>query len=191
MASSLPAAPRRALLVIDVQNDFLSGGTLAVPDGDLVLSAVNALMTQAFDARIASRDWHPENHVSFAPQGGNWPIHCVAGTQGADFSSHFDQSRLSHIVHKGLDPACDSYSAFFDNDQRHSTGLDALLRGLNINHVTICGLALDFCVAATALDARKLGFETVVKRAACRGIAADDTLCLSELAALGVQIDLT
>ncbi|WP_438382029.1 nicotinamidase [Asaia sp. BMEF1] len=191
MTSSLPAVPRRALLVIDVQNDFMPGGALAVPGGDLILPAVNALLTQNFDVRIASRDWHPENHVSFVPQGGDWPVHCVAGTQGADFSPRLDQSRLSHIVHKGLDPACDSYSAFFDNDQRHSTGLDALLRGLGVESVTICGLALDFCVAATARDARKLGFDTVIKRAACRGIAADDTICLSDLGALGIKIDAT
>ncbi|GBR11707.1 nicotinamidase [Asaia spathodeae] len=189
MASSFPAAPRRALLVIDVQNDFLPGGTLAVPKGDLILPAVNALMTQDFDAIIASRDWHPQNHISFVPQGGDWPIHCVAGTGGADFSPHLHQNRLSHIVHKGLDPACDSYSAFFDNDQRHSTGLDALLRGLGITHVTLCGLALDFCVAATARDARKLGFETVISLAACKGIAEDPAACLNALEALGVKID--
>lgn len=191
MASSPNAFSRRTLLVIDVQNDFMPGGSLAVPQGDLVIPAVNALMNQDFDVLVASRDWHPENHSSFTPYGGDWPIHCVSGTKGADFPPLLDQRRLTHIIHKGLDPACDSYSAFFDNDQRHSTGLDGLLRGLGIGHVTICGVALDFCVAATARDCSKLGFETVIKRAACRGISTDDTSCLNDLVAYGVQIDQT
>lgn len=180
---------KRALIVVDVQNDFLPGGALAVPQGDLIVPAINDLMKQDFAAVIASRDWHPAHHCSFLPDGGLWPAHCVAGTRGADFAPSLDQSRLSHIVHKGMDRHCDSYSAFFDNDHVSSTGLDALLRGLGIERITLCGLALDFCVSATARDARRLGFETTLIEAACRGIAQNPSPALDELRGAGVHIE--
>lgn len=180
---------KQALIVVDVQNDFLPGGALAVPQGDLILPAVNDLMTQGFAAVIASRDWHPPHHCSFLPDGGLWPVHCVAGDKGADFAPGLNQSRLSHIVHKGMERNCDSYSAFFDNDHVSSTGLDALLRGLDIERITLCGLALDFCVSATACDARRLGFETTLVGGACRGIAENPTPALDALREAGVHID--
>jgi len=179
---------RKALLLIDVQNDFLPGGALGVPNGDAIFPAIDTLLSLDFAAVIASRDWHPPEHCSFTPYGGPWPVHCVAGTRGADFSPRLNQSRLSHIVHKGLDIACDSYSAFFDNDQVHATGLEGLLRGLDIGHVTLCGLALDYCVAATARDARRLGLATDIALPACRGIAPDPAACLTKLRMLGVNL---
>ncbi|GBQ87438.1 nicotinamidase [Asaia krungthepensis] len=188
MVPTLQNPARTALIIVDVQNDFLPGGALAVPKGDLILPPVNQLVRQDFAAIIATRDWHPAAHVSFISEGGPWPVHCVAGTAGADFPSELDRSRISHIIHKGLDPACDSYSGFFDNERRHSTGLNALLRGLSIEHVVLCGLALDFCVNATARDALKLGFTTTLIRSACRGIAPDDGPCLSALRDSGVTI---
>lgn len=183
------APGRKALVIVDVQNDFLPGGALAVPQGDRILPVVNSLIRRDFDIVIASRDWHPPEHCSFGTAGGPWPTHCVAGTAGADFPPALDQTRFGHIVHKGLDPDCDSYSAFFDNEQKHSTGLDALLRGLGIHHVTLCGLALDFCVSATARDARSLGFETSLAVSAYRGIAEDPAPVLAALIAIGVNVE--
>jgi len=188
MVPALQNPARTALIIVDVQNDFLPGGALAVPEGDLILPPINQLVRQEFAAIIATRDWHPAAHVSFISEGGPWPVHCVAGTTGADFPSGLDQSHISHIIHKGLDPACDSYSGFFDNERRHSTGLDALLHGLDIEHVLLAGLALDFCVRATAQDASQLGFNTTLSLSASRGIAADPCPCLEELRKIGVTI---
>ncbi|GAB6854754.1 nicotinamidase [Asaia astilbis] len=186
--ASQRALSRHALIVIDIQNDFLPGGALAINEGDLILPTVNALLQQDFTAVIASRDWHPEHHISFTAQGGPWPVHCVAGTSGAAFAPGLDQRSLTHIIHKGTRESCDSYSAFFDNEQQASTGLDALLRGFYIEKVTLCGLALDVCVAATARDARSQGFETSIALNACKGIAADETPCLQELSELGIKL---
>lgn len=166
-----------ALLVVDVQNDFLPGGALAVPDGAAILPTVNALMAQ-FDCVIATQDWHPPGHESFASRHPGrrpgdvvdlhgieqvlWPDHCEQGSPGASFAASLDVARFDAVVRKGQNPAVDSYSGFFDNDHRSPTGLDGLLLRRGIRRVFVCGLAADYCVRFTALDAVGLGFETVL-----------------------------
>ena len=142
---------KNALIVVDVQNDFCPGGTLAVPDGNAVVPKINDAMTY-FDIVVASQDWHPEDHCSFVAHGGQWPKHCVAGTSGADFHPDLDVARITHIVRKAYKSGQDAYSAF------EGTGLAAMLKALGITTVFVCGLATDYCVKATALDARKAGF---------------------------------
>ncbi|GBQ26787.1 bifunctional nicotinamidase/pyrazinamidase [Gluconacetobacter azotocaptans] len=167
-----------ALLIIDVQNDFLPGGPLAVPDGDAVVPVINHLTRLPFGQQAASQDWHPPGHASFAgahPKGaapaGTWPDHCIAGTRGAALAASLDQTRIGLIVRKGRAPDVDSYSAFLDNDRVTRTGLEYWLSGLGIRRVFVAGLALDYCVAFTAIDAKTLGFDTFVVEDACRGIA--------------------
>lgn len=182
------AFPGVALLIVDAQNDFLPGGALAVPEGDAIVPVVNDLACSGFNLVVATRDWHPADHCSFTAQGGPWPAHCVAGTKGADFPEALDLRPVGHIVHKGLDPARDSYSAFFDNEYAASTGLDGLLRARGISGVVVCGLALDFCVAATARDALRCGFWARIVPRACRAIAPDAACVLEELRAEGIMI---
>lgn len=179
---------RSALILVDIQNDFLPGGALAVPDGDSILRAVNALARLPFRAVIATQDWHPLHHCSFRTEGGPWPSHCVAGTHGADFPDTLFPEPVTHIVRKGVLKDRDSYSGFLDNDRATSTGLDGLLQGLGINHVVVCGLALDYCVMATALDAVGCGYQTDVIPDACRGIAADPKATLEKLEKQGVLL---
>ncbi|AQS90901.1 nicotinamidase [Gluconobacter albidus] len=177
-----------ALILVDIQNDFLPGGALAVPDGDRILEAVNALARRPFRAVIATQDWHPPHHCSFDAQGGPWPAHCVAGANGADFPKTLRSGPITHIIRKGVLQERDSYSGFLDNDRATSTGLDGLLKGLGIDHVVICGLALDYCVMATALDAVGCGYQTDVIPEACRGIAADPEATLETLEKQGVRL---
>ena len=179
---------RSALILVDIQNDFLPGGALAVPDGDSILEAVNALARHPFRAVIATQDWHPSHHCSFSSQGGPWPVHCVAGTHGADFPEALTPEPITHIIRKGVLQERDSYSGFLDNDRATSTGLDGLLKGLGIDHVVVCGLALDYCVMATALDAVSCGYQTDVVPEACRGISTDPTATLEKLEKQGVQL---
>jgi nicotinamidase/pyrazinamidase len=176
---------RAVLLIIDVQKDFCPGGSLAVPEGDLIVPVINRL-TPLFPLTAASRDWHPAGHVSFASahpgkkpfqtigSSGQkqelWPDHCVAGSPGADFHPALDLTSVRLIVHKGLRPTVDSYSAFFENDRRTTTGLDGWLRGLDCRRVYLAGLATDYCVLFTALDAVRLGFETALIEDASRGV---------------------
>lgn len=174
-----------ALIVVDVQNDFLPGGSLAVPQGNQIIAMVNQLMEQ-FSLVVATQDWHPAAHQSFASRHPTrrtgemidlhgldqilWPDHCVQGTAGASFASALDVARFSHVVRKGQDPAIDSYSGFFDNGRRRATGLEEYLRKRRVQRVVICGLASDYCVKYTALDALHLGFTTVVVADATRGV---------------------
>lgn len=175
----------RALLIVDVQNDFLPGGALAVSNGDAVVPVINDLMERNFDLIIASKDWHPAEHGSFASQhskmvgeftelGGLqqilWPDHCVQGTVGAELSSDLNQGSIHHITYKGKDPLVDSYSTFFDNAHRNKTDLHALLKKAGIRELYICGLATDYCVKFSALDALELGYQTYVISDACRGV---------------------
>ena len=162
-----------ALLIIDVQNDFLDGGALAVPNGTEVVEPINRLAHKPFGAIIASQDWHPARHCSFKEQEGPWPVHCVAGTSGAKFPLLLDERPITQIIRKGTSPSRDSYSAFLDNDRETKTGLDGLLKNLGIQRVFITGVALDYCVAATAFDAANLGYEVHVIPEACRSIADD------------------
>ncbi len=165
----------KALIVVDLQNDFVPGGSLAVPRGDEIIPLVNKIQ-EKFDLVVATQDWHPKSHLSFASNhpGKNvfdvvmlngleqvlWPDHCVQGEKGALFSRNFDDRRVEAIFRKGTDPSIDSYSGFFDNGRKKSTGLGDYLRGRGVRQVYVCGLAAEFCVLYTALDAIELGFET-------------------------------
>lgn len=174
-----------ALLLIDIQNDFLPGGALAVSDGDQVIPVANRLMEQ-YELVVATQDWHPPIHQSFASQhpGKNvgevielegrsqvlWPDHCVQGTGGAEFASQLNLDGIQHVVQKGTDPYIDSYSGFFDNARRKSTGLELYLRSRDVDEVHLVGLATDYCVKFTALDAVDLGLKTKVIREGIRGV---------------------
>ena len=173
-----------ALIVIDVQNDFCPGGALAVPDGDAVVPVINAMMG-GFDAVILTQDWHPAGHSSFAsshpgkapfdttemPYGPQvlWPDHCIQGDDGAAFHPDL-RADGDLIIRKGFRPQIDSYSAFFENDQTTPTGLEGYLRTRGITDLTLVGLATDFCVHFSAVDAARLGFGVTVALGACRGI---------------------
>lgn len=175
----------RALLLIDLQNDFMPGGALAVPEGDAILPIVNDLMSQ-FETVVATVDWHPQKHCSFAANHLNarafeeidcngiqqmlWPIHCVQHTGGAFFAPTLNTRAVTRVFTKGSDADVDSYSAFFDNGRQKSTGLDLWLRDNGITHLTVAGVATDFCVKYSVLDALKLGFAVDVVTRACRGV---------------------
>jgi nicotinamidase/pyrazinamidase len=176
----------RALLIIDVQNDFCPGGALPVNYGDRIIPAINAISGE-FDRVIATQDWHPHNHLSFARSHRKpaystatvegveqvlWPVHCVAGTFGAQLRSDLNLEPVNLILRKGLNPRLDSYSAFLENDRKTETGLSFYLKGLGISELYLCGLALDFCVYYSALDARALGFATYLIEDATKGINA-------------------
>jgi nicotinamidase/pyrazinamidase len=177
-----------AFLAIDVQQDFCAGGALAVPGGDAVVAPINRL-TAMFAHVVATQDWHPADHASFAashagaapfssfeaPYGPQtlWPTHCVQGTQGAAFHRDFAEDRATAIIRKGWRKDVDSYSAFFENDRTTATGLGGLLRERGVARVFLAGLATDFCVSFSALDARNLGFEAFVVLDACRAIDLD------------------
>ena len=182
--------PMKALIVIDVQNDFCPGGTLAVADGDAIVSGINALMAD-FDAVILTQDWHPAGHSSFAtthkaepmsliemPYGPQvlWPDHCIQGSVGAAFHKDLNEDAADLIIRKGHNPAIDSYSAFFENDRTTSTGLDGYLRSRGITDLTMVGLATDFCVNYSAVDAAKLGFNVTVRTDLARAIDFDGSL---------------
>ena len=194
-----------ALIAIDVQNDFCPGGALAVADGDAVVGPVNALMSRA-DCVVLTQDWHPADHASFAdnhdgaapfsttemPYGTQvlWPRHCVQGSAGAAFHSGLDQTRPDLVIRKGCNPDVDSYSAFFENDKTTQTGLAGYLRDRNVSHLTFAGLATDFCVAWSAIDAARLGFSATIILPGCRAIDLDGSLdaALADMASAGVQI---
>jgi nicotinamidase/pyrazinamidase len=179
-----------ALIVIDVQNDFCPGGALAVPEGDVIVPAINAMM-DGFDAVILTQDWHPAGHSSFAsshdgkapfetaqmPYGVQvlWPDHCVQGSTGAAFHPDL-RTDADLIIRKGFRSAVDSYSAFFENDQTTPTGLEGYLRTRGITKLMMVGLATDFCVNFSALDAARLGFDVSVDLSACRAIDMDGSL---------------
>ena len=181
----------QALIVIDVQNDFCPHGALAVPEGNAIVQDINALMGD-FDAVILTQDWHPAGHSSFAsshdgqapydmidmPYGQQvlWPDHCIKGSMGAKFHMELQQDRADLIIRKGYNPAIDSYSAFFENDHKTPTGLEGYLRTRGISKLTMVGLALDFCVNFSAVDAAKLGFDVTVRRDLCRAIDLNGSL---------------
>ena len=157
-----------ALVIVDFQNDFTPGGALAVPDGDRIAGRLNALAAFGdYDLVVATRDWHPPDHGSFAAQGGIWPEHCVAGTHGAELHAALEAERVDVIVDKGRDPSTEGYSGF------DGTDLASILRERGIDRVTGAGLATDYCVRATALDALRAGFAVTLDTAASRGIDAE------------------
>jgi len=174
----------RALIVVDVQNDFCPGGALAVPDGDAVVEPVNRLASEASFV-VATRDWHPPDHGSFAAQGGPWPEHCVQGTPGAELNAGIDRGRIDVVVDKGQARDTEGYSGF------EGTGLEELLRSRGVDTVDVAGLALDYCVRATALDAKRAGFDVVVHRGATRAVEVepgDAERAVAELREAGVSV---
>lgn len=196
----------KALIIVDVQNDFLPGGSLAVPKGNEVVPVINSLIP-AFDQVIATQDFHPAGHGSFASSHTGhkpgevidlngldqilWPDHCVQGTPGTDFSKDLQLPERTKIFQKGTDSGIDSYSGFFDNGHRKSTGLADYLRGQGINELFITGLAADYCVKFTVLDALKEGFDTTLITDATRGVnlSADDTQkALQEMKNAGAKL---
>lgn len=194
----------KALLVVDVQNDFCPGGALAVKDGDTIVEGINRV-AQKFDIVVTTQDWHPQNHGSFASNHSGakpfdlgtlsgrdqvlWPDHCVQNNHGAEFHPELQVSGRNFV--KGTNPEADSYSGFFDDDGA-STGLDEYLKSKNVTEVYICGLATDFCVKFTGLDALKQGYETVVLEDLCKGVnmdPADSDKALNELHNAGGAIE--
>jgi nicotinamidase/pyrazinamidase len=175
----------RALLLVDLQYDFLPGGALAVPHGDETIELAPRLVPR-FETVVATQDWHPSDHGSFAANHPGtspgqtielhglsqvlWPAHCVQGTRGAELHEAIDRSRLAAVFRKGTDPQVDSYSGFFDNDRRKSTGLDDWLEKRGVRQLYVLGLATDYCVKATVLDALKLGFDVWVIEDGCRAV---------------------
>lgn len=197
---------RKALILIDLQNDFCRGGSLEVPDADVVIPHANQLQDY-FDEIIASKDWHPKDHIGFAVNHPNkkindileingvkqvlWPVHCVQETHGAEFHRDLLKDKISKIIYKGTDKNIDSYSAFFDNARLRETELRQYLQEKNIQQVFIMGLATDYCVKYSCLDAVSLGFETYLIEDACRGIdlvAGDIVRALDEMKEKGVHI---
>lgn len=174
------------LLIVDMQNDFLPGGALAVPGGDALIPAINELTHAPFRSIIASQDWHPPQHCSFNTQGGPWPPHCIAGTKGAALHAALHTAPISHLIHKGMNPHYECYSAFAYDDGT-STGLAGLLTGLQARRVMICGVALDYCVRASALDSQRAGFETFVMPQLCRAISNPAPI-LTELKNQGITL---
>ena len=197
--------PADALIVIDVQNDFCPGGLLAVAGGDEILPRINGLMGE-FDVRVLTQDWHPADHLSFAanhqgaqafsvtqmPYGPQvlWPVHCVQGSPGAEFHPDLATDPADIVIRKGFRAAIDSYSAFFENDHTTPTGLEGYLRNRGIEDLTLVGLATDFCVAYSALDAARLGFGVTVLQGATRAIDLNGSLAeaLRLMQAAGVRI---
>jgi nicotinamidase/pyrazinamidase len=174
-----------ALIIVDVQKDFCPGGALAVPDGDQVIEPINRL-AQAAPFVVATRDWHPPDHASFAENGGPWPVHCVRGTPGAEIDPGIDRELIDVVVDVGQARDDEGYSGF------EGTRLEEILRERGVRRVDVTGLALDYCVKATALDARRAGFEVVVHEGATRAIDAspgDADRALEELQAAGVKLE--
>jgi nicotinamidase/pyrazinamidase len=174
----------KVFIVVDIQNDFCPGGALAVAGGNEIIPLINKLQKE-FELVVATQDWHPRDHGSFASNQGKrpgekiilagieqilWPDHCVQGSYGAEFVKELDRSRIDRVFHKGDHKEVDSYSGFFDNDGKRSTGMAEYLRQRGVTDVYIAGLATDYCVQFTAIDAVKLGFRTFVMIDACRGV---------------------
>jgi nicotinamidase/pyrazinamidase len=196
----------KALIIVDVQNDFLPGGALAVPNGDKVIPVANRLLA-TFDLVVATQDWHPPDHGSFAANHPGkkpgevvdlndieqilWPVHCVQDTPGAAFAGALDTSRVDRVFHKGTDPGIDSYSTFFDNARRKATGLGDYLKQRGVRSVYILGLAADYCVKFSALDAVDLGFQTFVIEDGCRAVElqpGDGARAIEGMKAAGVAV---
>ena len=194
----------KALVIIDVQNDFMPGGSLAVPNADMVIPVINKLQDQ-FDLIVATQDWHPQNHLSFASNHDNkkpfekamngdheeilWPDHCVQGTEGANFYPTLETDQIAAIFRKGMDQMVDSYSGFYDNHHKISTGLAGYLRDKGVSEIYFCGLAADICVYYTICDALNEGFQAILIEDAVQPLNADDFEIISEkLSAMGVQI---
>ena len=198
---------KTALLMVDLQNDFCPGGNLAVPEGDSVIPLANQLQKE-FNCVVATKDWHPRDHVSFASNHPGhscgdrilldqkveqilWPDHCLQDSQGAEFHPDLDISHVQRVFYKGVDKTIDSYSAFFDNAHLRATGLGDYLRAEGITHIVVLGLATDYCVKYSVLDALHLGFTVTVIVEACRGVElnpGDVARAIAEMRAAGARI---
>lgn len=196
----------KALILVDIQNDFLPGGALAVPQGDEIIPIANQLQ-RLFEVVVATQDWHPANHGSFAANHPGkkvyeqidlnglpqtlWPIHCVQNTAGAEFGATLERARIEKTFQKGTNPEIDSYSGFFDNGHRKSTGMGEWLKERGVVEVFVCGLATDYCVKFTALDAIRSGFKTTLIEDASRGVnlrAMDVSEGIEEMRRGGVRV---
>ena len=198
--------PTRALIIVDMQNDFMPGGNLAVPGSDEVIDIINRL-ADSFELVVATQDWHPAEHGSFASQHPGqrpgevidlhgleqvlWPDHCVQKSTGAEFVAGLDTEAVGHVFRKGTDPAIDSYSGFFDNGHRKATGMGHFLAEANVESVLVCGVATDYCVKFTVLDALELGFDVTLIVDACRGVnlEPDDSLqAIQDMESAGAHV---
>ncbi len=196
----------KALIIVDVQNDFCPGGALAVREGDAVVPIINALQV-GFDLVVATQDWHPADHLSFAANHDDkspgeiiqldgqtqvlWPAHCVQNTAGAEFVTALNTNRITRTFRKGTEREIDSYSGFFDNGHRRATGLGDFLKEQGVEEIYVAGLATDYCVKFTALDARQLGLATFLIEDACRGVElqpGDVRRAIEEMQAVGVRV---
>jgi nicotinamidase/pyrazinamidase len=196
----------RALILVDLQYDFCPGGALAVADGDATIPLANKLMP-AFETIVATQDWHPPEHKSFAVNHPGkqpydmieleglsqvlWPPHCVQGTRGPELHAGLDRARITEVFQKGTDPTIDSYSGFFDNGRRKATGLGSWLAARRVDHVVVLGLATDYCVKFTSLDARELGMAVTLVADACRGVdlaPRDSERAIEDMRAAGCTI---
>ncbi len=198
-----------ALLVIDLQNDFLPGGALPVANGDQVIPVINSIQNR-FDIVLATQDWHPPDHGSFAANHRDrtpgevielngisqvlWPVHCVQDTFGANFSAALHTQKIAKIFRKGTDPKIDSYSGFFDNGKKRATGLADYLRENDVDTIFLCGLATDYCVRFSAIDSVEAGFKTILIEDACRGVEltpGDSAQAIEAMRGAGVSIILS
>lgn len=196
----------RALILVDIQNDFVTGGALAVNEGEQIVPVVNKILAK-FDLVVATQDWHPQNHGSFAANHKGkkigdivdlagtdqylWPVHCVQNSNGAQFHSGLDTSQIDTVFQKGTDPTIDSYSGFFDNGHKKSTGLADFLKEKGVKELFICGLATDYCVKFTTLDAINEGFSTTLIEDACRGVnlsPEDSDNAIAEMQSAGCKV---
>lgn len=195
----------KTLIMVDIQNDFLPEGSLAVPEGDKIIPLLNRLQSK-FDLTVLTQDWHPVNHESFAVRHQKepgevimlhgieqilWPVHCVQGTNGAEIASELNVEQTMPVFRKGTDPKIDSYSAFFDNGKKKSTGLGKFLKDKGVSEIYITGLALDYCVKYSALDAKEMDFNTFVIEDATRGVnlsEGDVQRAIAEMRAAGIEI---
>jgi len=197
---------KKALVLVDLQYDFCPGGALAVPRGDEAVAIANRLSPH-FEMVVATQDWHPRDHGSFAAnhpgshpydvieleglQQVLWPVHCVQGSRGAELHDELDASRVVRVFHKGTDPRVDSYSGFFDNDHRNSTGMGEWLKGQGVDTIYVLGLATDYCVKATAIDGARAGFEVYLVEDGCRSVeltTGDGDRAIEAMRAEGVTV---
>jgi nicotinamidase/pyrazinamidase len=198
----------KTLLIVDVQNDFCPGGALGVPEGDAIVPIINVLTSSDFfDLVVATQDWHPPDHASFASQHAGkrpgdvielngapqvlWPDHCVQSTPGAELRADLEMEKIARVFQKGEERLVDSYSGFYDNDHQTSTGLGEFLKSQNATDIYVCGLATDYCVKFSALDAQSLGFQTFLIEDASRGVnlsAGDVKSAIAKMREAGVQI---
>jgi nicotinamidase/pyrazinamidase len=194
----------KTLVIVDVQNDFMPGGQLEVPHGDMIIPVINRIQ-EYFDLVVATQDWHPQNHKSFASNHSNkkpfekinfhgrqetvWPDHCVQGTKGAEFHPDLETRKISAIFRKGMDPEIDSYSGFYDNGHQISTGLSGYLKEKGVTEIHFCGLAADICVYYTIMDSLKEGFSAVLIEEASCPLNYDDFINKkNKLLKMGVQV---